>query len=147
MSEQSEPATFTLEKAREAARKWFAPWVADLGLEVEEIRRGYVRVRMPDNARLNRVGGILSGQAIMAVADTAMVFAVRSALRGEADIATVQQSTSFFRAVVSTDLICEAEVTKEGRTMMFGDCTLYAPGQREKPAAQATLVYAVIPKR
>ena len=59
MSEQSEPATFTLEKAREAARKWFAPWVADLGLEVEEIRRGYVRVRLPDNARLNRVGGIL----------------------------------------------------------------------------------------
>ena len=147
MTERPRESGFTLEQAKEAAETWFAPWVKDLGLRVEEIRPGFVRVRLPNNARLNRVGGILSGQAMMAVADTAMVFAVRSALRGEADIATVQQSTSFFRAVADTDLLCEAQVTKEGRSMMFGDCTLYAEGQREKPAAQATLVYAVIPKR
>lgn len=146
MTEQAQGEGFTLEKARRAAETWFAPWVKDLGLVVEAIRPGFVRVRLPNNARLNRVGGVLSGQAMMAVADTAMVFAVRSALRGEADIATVQQSTSFFRAVADTDLICEAQVTKEGRSMMFGDCILYADGQQAKPAAQATLVYAVIPK-
>lgn len=147
MANTDESTPFTLEKAREAAETWFAPWVKDLGLVVEDISRGSVRVRLPNNARLNRVGGILSGQAMMAVADTAMVFAVRSALRGEADIATVQQSTSFFRAVADMDLICEARVAKEGRSMMFGDCTLYADGQPDKPAAQATLVYAIIPKR
>ncbi|MDF1719582.1 MAG: PaaI family thioesterase [Minwuia sp.] len=147
MADLTETAPFMLEQAKEAAETWFAPWVKDLGLVVEDISRGFVRVRLPNNARLNRVGGILSGQAMMAVADTAMVFAVRSALRGEADIATVQQSTSFFRAVADTDLICEARVTKEGRSMMFGDCALFADGQADKPAAQATLVYAVIPKR
>ncbi len=137
----------TLEQARAGAAEWFAPWVQDLGLIVESVDRGAVRVRVPRSERLNRIGGTLSGQAMMAVADTAMVFAVRSCLSHGQNIATVQQSTSFFRAVADADLICEVKVTKEGRSMMFGDCVMYADGQQEKPAAQATLVYAVIAKR
>lgn len=137
----------TLAEARRGAEDWFAPWVKDLCLVVEEIERGRVRLRIPKNDRLNRMGGILSGQAMMAVADTAMVFAIRSCLSGGENIATVQQSTSFFRAVADADLICEARVVKEGRTTMFGDCLLHADGQAEKPAAQATVVYAVIPNR
>lgn len=137
----------TLEEAREGAEQWFAPWVKDLGLVVESVERGQVRLRIPKNERLNRMGGILSGQAMMAVADTAMVFAIRSCLAERQNIATVQQSTSFFRAVADADLICEARVVKEGRTTMFGDCLLYADGQAGKPAAQATVVYAVIPNR
>ncbi|WP_416896685.1 MAG: PaaI family thioesterase [Minwuia sp.] len=141
------PSEISLEAAREGASSWFAPWVKDLGIEIEDIARGRVTARVPKNDRLTRIGGIMSGQAMMAVADTVMVFAIRSCLSDGQDIATVQQSTSFFRAVADADLICEVTITKEGRTMMFGDCVMYADGQREKPAAQATVVYAVIPKR
>lgn len=137
----------TLEQAREGAREWFAPWVKDLGLLVETVERGRVTVRVPKSERLNRIGGTLSGQAMMAIADTAMVFATRTCADPESDIATVQQSTSFYRAVTDADLICEVTVAKEGRSMMFGDCLMYADGQKDKPAAQATLVYAVIPRR
>lgn len=137
----------TLDQARAGALDWFAPWVQDLGIAIEQVDRGFVRVRVPKSDRLNRIGGTLSGQAMMAIADTAMVFATRTCTDPESDIATVQQSTSFFRAVTDADLICEVTVSKEGRSMMFGDCLMYADGQKEKPAAQATLVYAVIPKR
>lgn len=137
----------TLDEARAAAETWFAPWVKDLGIQVEAVERGLVRVRVPKSDRLNRIGGTLSGQAMMAIADTAMVFATRTCTDPANDIATVQQSTSFFRAVTDADLICEVTVSKEGRSMMFGDCLMYADGQREKPAAQATLVYAIIPRR
>ena len=143
----SRETQLTLDEARSGAREWFAPWVQDLGIEVEVVERGFVRVRVPSSDRLNRIGGTLSGQAMMAIADTAMVFATRTCTDPGNDIATVQQSTSFFRAVTDTDLICEVTVAKEGRSMMFGDCLMYADGQKEKPAAQATLVYAVIPRR
>jgi len=145
MSERA--SELSLQEAREGAEAWFAPWVKDLGLQVEAVERGKVRVRVPKSDRLNRIGGTLSGQAIMAIADTAMVFATRSCTDATNDIATVQQSTSFFRAVIDADLICEVTVSKEGRIMMFGDCLMYADGMRDKPAAQATLVYAVIPRR
>lgn len=143
----TQASAMTLAEAQKAAETWFAPWVKDLGIRVEAIERGFVRVRVPSNPRLVRTGGILSGQAMMAVADTVMVFAIRSILGRDGDIATVQQSTSFFRAVAEADLICEVRVSKSGRTMMFGDCLMYADGQADKPAAQATLVYAVIPGR
>ncbi|MEC9347520.1 MAG: PaaI family thioesterase [Pseudomonadota bacterium] len=140
-------AMISVEEARAMFAANFAPWVKDLGLEIEEVGRGFARCRVPANTRLNRSGGILSGQAMMAIADTAMVFAVRSALEFDADTVTVQQSTSFMRGVANTDFICEARVVKEGRTMMFGNCLMYADGQRDKPAAEATLVYAIVPRR
>lgn len=140
-------AAISLDEARQGLEDWFAPWVRDLGMQIENLERGRVTVRVPASAHLNRVGGILSGQAMMAIADTAMVFAVRSCAQPDTDIATVQQSTSFFRGVRDADLICEVSVRKEGRTMMFGDCVMHADGQPEKPVAQATLVYAVIPRR
>lgn len=142
-----QPPALDLDEARKGLTDWFAPWVRDLGMQIEALDRGRVTVRVPASLHLNRVGGILSGQAMMAIADTAMVFAVRSCTDPENDIATVQQSTSFFRAVKDADLICEVTVRKEGRSMMFGDCVMHADGQPDKPVAQATVVYAVIPRR
>ncbi len=143
----TQTGAMTVEEANTAAKELFAPWVQDLGITVEHCEPGLVRARVPKSERLNRIGGTLSGQAMMAIADTVMVFAVKGAVPPGADIATVQQSTSFFRAVMNADLICEVRLSKQGRSMMFGDCVMYADGQAAKPAAQATLVYAVIPAR
>lgn len=134
-------------EVNEEARALFAPWVQDLGIIVETMQAGRVIARVPKSAHLNRIGGTLSGQAMMAVADTVMVHAVRAALQVDADIATIQQSTSFFRAVMDADLICDVRLSKQGRAMMFGDCVMYPDGAPDKPAAQATIVYAVIPRR
>lgn len=136
-------SALTLEQARANIPEWFAPWIQDMDLQVEAVERGMARLRVPANDRLNRMGGIMCGQAMMAVADTAMVFAAFSVLDEPREIATVQQSTSFFRAAAGKDLICEARITKPGRTMLFGECNLYLDGQPEKPVGQAALVYAV----
>lgn len=136
-------SALSLEDARANVSKWFAPWIQDMDLQVEAVEHGFARLRVPANEKLSRMGGIMCGQAMMALADTAMVFAAFSVLDQPREIATVQQSTSFFRAVAGKDLICEARISKSGRTMLFGDCTLYMDGQPEKPAGQATLVYAV----
>ncbi|WP_035851951.1 PaaI family thioesterase [Kitasatospora azatica] len=119
----------------------FAPWVLELGLSVTETGERHSVLRLPWSDRLAREGGGLSGQALMAAADTATVIALSSALGGFGPMTTIQQSTSFQRAVLGRDVLVTARVTKLGRRLAFTDVTLTAEGEQE-PAAHATTVYA-----
>ena len=46
-----------------ALGEYFAPWVQALGLRVEAFDADSVTLRLPQNAQLSRVGGMLCGQA------------------------------------------------------------------------------------
>jgi uncharacterized protein (TIGR00369 family) len=119
----------------------FAPWVQDLGLVVEEVGDAEAVLRLPWSERMVRDGGALSGQALMAAADTATVIAVAAA-RGEyVPMATVQQATTFQRPVMDADVILTARVTKLGRTLAFADITMTAG---DALAAHASTVYALL---
>jgi len=119
----------------------FAPWVQALGLSVTETGERHAVLRLPWSDQLAREGGGLSGQAMMAAADTASVFAVSAARGGFGPMTTVQQSTTFQRAVLGSDVLVTARVSKLGRRLAFLDITLAAEGE-EEPAAHATTVYA-----
>lgn len=77
----------------------FAPWVLDLGLSVETLGDDHAVLRLPWSQRLAREGGALSGQALMAAADTAIVSAVPAARGAYGPMTTMRQSTGFQRAV------------------------------------------------
>ncbi|MEU2162238.1 PaaI family thioesterase [Streptomyces chengbuensis] len=121
----------------------FAPWVLDLGLTVVETGELHAVLRLPWTDRLAREGGALSGQALMAAADTATVIAVSSARGGFVPMTTVQQSTTFQRAVTGADVLVDARVSKLGRRMAFAEITMTAHGG-EEPAARASTVYALL---
>ncbi|MER6025944.1 PaaI family thioesterase [Streptomyces sp. NPDC001851] len=121
----------------------FAPWVLDLGLTVETVGEDRAVLRLPWSERLAREGGGLSGQALMAAADTATVIAVSAARGGFVPMTTVQQSTSFQRAVTGSDVRIEAVLTKLGRRMAFADITLSDAGSGAL-AARASTVYAIL---
>jgi uncharacterized protein (TIGR00369 family) len=121
----------------------FAPWVLELGLSVVELDDRRTVLRLPWSTRLAREGGGLSGQALMAAADTATVIAVSAARGGFVPMTTVQQSTSFQRAVMDADVLVEVVLTKLGRRMAFADVTMTAEGETEI-AARASTVYALL---
>lgn len=128
-------------KAEEILRDNFAPWVLDLGLVVEEVGEGTAVLRLPWSDRLAREGGALSGQALMAAADTAVVIAVSGARGGFVPMTTVQLTTSFQRPVVGRDVLVRVEVTKLGRTLAFAEVDMAAD---EAIVAHASAVYAII---
>ncbi|MFB7243557.1 thioesterase [Streptomyces populi] len=135
--------TLTLVEADKILADNFAPWVLDLGLSVTELDEHRAVLRLPWSARLAREGGSLSGQALMAAADTATVIAVSAARGAFVPMTTVQQSTSFQRAVTDADVLIEAVLTKLGRRMAFADVTMTAEGSAEA-AARASTVYAIL---
>ena len=121
----------------------FAPWVRDLGLVVEETAPDHATLRLPWSDRLAREGGGLSGQALMAAADTATVIALSAARGGFGPMTTVQQSTTFQRPVVGVDVLITARISKLGRSLAFVEVTMTAEGA-DAPAAHASTVYAIL---
>lgn len=121
----------------------FAPWVQELGLTVERVLADGVVLRLPFHERLCREGGTLSGQALLAAADTAMVLAISAANGGFRPMTTVGQSMSFQKPVSARDVLVEARLQRLGRTMAFGEvhCRIDGDGGL---AAHATSTYALL---
>ncbi|MEV6172373.1 PaaI family thioesterase [Streptomyces sp. NPDC051954] len=139
--------TMTTAEADKILADNFAPWVLELGLSVEAVgghdSAHRAVLRLPWSQRLAREGGALSGQALMAAADTATVIAVSAARGAYGPMTTVQQSTSFQRAVTGADVLIESVVTKLGRRMAFADISMTDASSGEL-AAHATTVYALL---
>ena len=135
--------TMTTGEADKILSDNFAPWVLTLGLRVESLGEDGATLRLPWSQTLAREGGGLSGQALMAAADTATVIAVSAARGAFVPMTTVQQSTSFQRAVADSDVLIQAVLTKLGRRMAFADITMTAERTGEL-AARASTVYALL---
>ncbi|MCX5053761.1 MULTISPECIES: PaaI family thioesterase [unclassified Streptomyces] len=135
--------TMTTAEADKILSANFAPWVLELGLTVESLADDRATLRLPWSHRLSREGGGLSGQALMAAADTATVIAVSAARGAYGLMTTVQQSTSFQRAVTGSDVLIEAVLTKLGRRMAFADITM-TDAESGELAARASTVYALL---
>jgi uncharacterized protein (TIGR00369 family) len=152
--QQPQAAEFDIEEARRVLGDVFAPWVQDLGLSIGSVeyapppgaaadwQPGAI-LRMPFSERLCRHGGIVCGQALMALADTAMVIAILSANRGYRPMTTVDQTTHFMRAATSSDVLADARVVRLGRTMSFGRVTL-SSATDHKPVAMVSSAFAML---
>lgn len=135
-------APITPAQGQEILAANFAPWVQALNLQVLACDASSAQLRMPFDAKLVRVGGILCGQALMSAADTAMVIAISSALGGFKLMATVSQNVSFMRPVAKADVLITARVLKPGKTLVFGEVEMRAAGD-ERLALHATTTYAL----
>jgi uncharacterized protein (TIGR00369 family) len=154
MQDEPQAQGFDIEEARRVLVRVFAPWVQELGLSVEAVETdpapnapadwqpGAV-LRMAFSERLCRHGGVVCGQALMALADTAMVIAIQAAIRGYRPMTTVDQTTHFMRAVASADVLADARVVRLGRTMSFGRVTLLNAADN-KPVAMVSSAFAML---
>ncbi|MBR1282745.1 PaaI family thioesterase [Bradyrhizobium sp. AUGA SZCCT0177] len=152
--QQEQTAAFGITEAKRVLDEVFAPWVLDLNLSIEgfdftpppggsaDWQPGAI-LRMPFSERLCRNGGVVSGQALMAFADTAMVIANVAANRGYRPMTTVDQTTHFMRAVTASDVLADARVVRLGRTMSFGRVTL-SSATDNKPVAMVSSAFAML---
>jgi acyl-coenzyme A thioesterase PaaI-like protein len=121
----------------------FAPWVQQLGLVVLGCDGHGAQLRLPFDAGLAGADGVLSVQALMAAADTAMVIAIASSLGGYRPTAAVSQNISFMHAVAGTDVLLAARVLRPGKPLVFGEIEMRAAGEN-RVAAHATATYALL---
>ncbi|MCP9483634.1 PaaI family thioesterase [Shimia sp. CNT1-13L.2] len=117
----------------------FAPWVKALDLTITEITRDGATLTMPITEDLARVGGIISGQALAAMADTAMVFATFGHLQEPRPVATTNLDTQFLRPGTGDTIRCDAEIVRAGKALIFTRATMTAlPSDKVVATATAT---------
>jgi uncharacterized protein (TIGR00369 family) len=126
-----------------ALAEYFAPWVQALHLEVEAFDAESVTLRLPQDAQLSRVGGMLCGQAMMAAADTAMVLALINQFGEFRPCTTVQMNSSFLKPLSNQDALVQARVVRAGKSLAFGEIDIRGATDG-KSASRASVTYALL---
>jgi uncharacterized protein (TIGR00369 family) len=130
----------------------FAPWVQDLGLLVEAVESGRppgaqtdwqpgAVMRLPFAPKICRDGNVVCGQALMALADSAMVLACAAAWNGYKPMSPIDQTMHFLRPV-NFDVVADARVVRIGRTTSFGRVMLYSASDK-RPVGMVASAYAM----
>lgn len=94
------------------------PLAMSLNMRIVEARDGWVRMGFRPPEAFTQGNGVVQGGIISAMLDFGMTFAAFSKVPVEASVATVSQTTNYFRPVFVGELIVEAELEKAGRTLI-----------------------------
>jgi hypothetical protein len=124
-------SVFGLDAAGWIMSEIMAPWVQDMGLLVESVEAGRppgapsdwqpgAVLRLPFSNNICRDGGVVCGQALMAL----------------------DQTTHFLRPV-NFDVVADARIMRIGRSTSIGRATLYAASDR-RPVGMVSSAYAML---
>jgi uncharacterized protein (TIGR00369 family) len=130
--------SFSLQTAGRLMTEIFPQWVQDLALLVESVET----VRLPYSRKVCNDGAAVCTQALMALADTAMVLACSAAWNGYRPMASIDQTTHFLRPV-SFDVVADARVVRIGRNTSFGRVMLLNAADR-RPIGMVASAYATL---
>jgi uncharacterized protein (TIGR00369 family) len=116
-----------------------------VGLQVEEIRTDYCRMRLPYRPELNQPAGVVHGGAIATLIDTVVVPAIGTAYDERPHMLTIAMNVQFLGAVAEQDAVGEGWVEQRGRSIVF--CRAEVRAADGRLCANGTLVYKVSPAR
>jgi uncharacterized protein (TIGR00369 family) len=133
----------TADEIADFMKKFFPQ--ARMPVEIEDLRDGFLRIRVPVTDRYLRPGGTVSGPALMTIADTAMYYLVLGMIGPVALALTTNLNINFLRAPKLADVMAEAEMLKLGKRLAVGQVTIYSDGS-EDPVAHATVTYSIPPE-
>jgi len=128
------------------------PWMLDLSLLVEAVEAGRppgapadwqpgVVIRLPFSLKISR-DGVLCSQALMALADAAMMLACAAAWNGHRPMSVIDQTMHFLRPV-NFDVMADARIVRVGRTTSFGRVSLSSAVDR-RPVGMVSSAYAML---
>lgn len=137
---------------RVCLEKWIecAPFEKMLGIEIVEAQNGHSRLTLPFTAMLANGGCMMHGGALVSLADTAAVMAIKSLLPPGTHFGTVRLEVDFQRPVLQGIVTARCAVTKLEERLWRADVEIDddQPQQvmrmnalfkisRRRPAAQA----------
>jgi len=125
--------------------KWDTEWFPKfLGIELEELRQDYARIRLPYRPEFRQPAGVVHGGVIASMLDTVVVPAVGGGYDEPRQLFTIDIQLRFLAPIVDDDLVAEGWVSHRGRQIVFCDAEVRSGAG--VLAATATLVYKVSSK-
>ncbi|MBI2526093.1 MAG: PaaI family thioesterase [Candidatus Rokubacteria bacterium] len=120
-----------------------------LGIEVDEAREGWVRLRVPiRDALRNAPGAPLHGGVLSTLVDAAVGAALgtlHAASAGGVGQTTLDLNVSFLAAAGEGEVFAEGRILRRGRTIAFGEATITDPAGRLVAVGRATYMIIAPP--
>jgi acyl-coenzyme A thioesterase PaaI-like protein len=143
---------FGIEAAGRLLIEALPPWMQELGLLVEAVECGRpagappdwqpgVVIRLPFAGHLSR-DGLLCPQALLALADTAMMLACAATWNGYRSMSVIDQTTHFLRPV-TFDVLADARIVRIARNSIFGRIQLVSAVDR-RPVGMVSSAYSIL---
>jgi uncharacterized protein (TIGR00369 family) len=125
--------------------KWDTVWFPKfLGIELEELRQDYARMRLAYRPEFRQPAGVVHGGVIMTMLDTVVVPAVGGGYDEPRQLFTIDIQARFLAPIIDEDLVAEGWVTQRGRQIVY--CDAEVRNGSGTLAATATLTYKVSSK-
>lgn len=145
--------SFGLQAASRLMLNVVASWIQDLGLLIEVIEavrpagadtdwQPRAVLRLPYSQKSCRVQDAVGAPALMALADTAMVFACAAAWNGYRPMRAIDHTMQFLRPV-KCDVLAEARVVGSGPTTIFARVTLISVAD-DQPVGMVAGTYTIV---
>ena len=102
-----------------------AVFISAYDFELVDFSAGRCTVKAPFKAANLRPGGIIGGPLLMTAADVTMWLAILTLTGLDEMAVTTELKTSFLTSASQGDVLCSAQVLKEGRRLIYGtaECT------------------------
>jgi uncharacterized protein (TIGR00369 family) len=117
-----------------------------VGVQVEELRVDYCRMRLPFRPELEQPMGVVHGGAIATLIDVCVVPAIGTAYENIVNYSTVDLHVQYHRALIQEDAVCHGRVTKRGRSVIFCEAEVIGASS-EKIIAHGFMTYSISPQR
>jgi len=118
------------------------PYLNLLGIELVEITKEKVVMSLEMRQKLRQPYGLLHGGATASLIDTAMAFAVITAIGTEEKATTVDLTVQYLRPVTEGKVFCTAKVTRLGKRLLF--LSAEVANDKEKLIATALSTYTKV---
>jgi uncharacterized protein (TIGR00369 family) len=116
-----------------------------LGVQVEELRQDYARMRLAYRPEFRQPAGVVHGGVIATMIDTVVVPAIGSGYDEPRQMFTVDIALRFLAPIRDEDVLAEGWVVQRGRSIVFCDAEVRG-AQSDAVAATGSLVYKVSSK-
>jgi len=125
--------------------KWDEPFMPlAIGIEFVDVRQNYSRMRLPFRTEVSQPQGVMHGGAIATLIDSAIVPAIATFYDERVRMLTLNLDVNYLGAIYDDAAVCEAWVTKRGRSIVYGQAEVRAESTGEL-CATGSLIYKVSP--
>ena len=115
-----------------------------VGLELEEVRTDYARMRLPYRPELDQPAGVVHGGALATLIDTVVVPAIGAYYPQMPVMLTIDMQIRYLGAAREVDLLGEGWVVKRGRSIVFCQASVTSEPDGDL-VAEGWLTYRVVP--
>ncbi len=118
-----------------------APFERLLNMTIEKAEDGKAILSMPFLVDYAQGGGLMHGGALVSLADTAVVMAIKSIVEPQTHFATIALETKYLYPVKQGKITAKAEIkSREGRTIK-GQATVF--NEEERPVMEFSSTFKI----